>query len=413
MKHSFLLPTVSDRMWNNFHAVPFLFLFMFSSFLMTSTLFSASRRENTPPPPGIVIAASPDWEKLFYGTPSMEIMEDGTYVFTHDWFGPASKGERTFVYQSTDQGKSWTKVSEFPDQKSGSLFRLGNTLYHIGFYRPGKKGMSNECIAIRRSDDMGRTWTHPVDSRNGLLCSDDRYYSDPVPVLVHDGRVYWQIDRFNPEKKNWPPYDTLVISAPDDSDLLNASNWTRSNDVKWDENWPYRGWLEGNCVKRPDGNVSVLLRVEDWHCPGGPGKHAARIDLSKDGRKQEFVKFLNQFPGGHSKFCIRFDEVSRKYWALTNWIQPNQKGARNTLALVCSDDLDQWEVRQIVYQHPDGINGFQYVDWRFVGNDIHFVCRLGWFGKNMHDSNYMIFDTVKDFRNSSREKDAPPLGHLK
>lgn len=377
---------------------------------LNGTASADSQRPGNPPPPGTVIAASPDWAKVFYGTPSMEIMADGTYVFTHDWFGPATHGERTFVYQSHDQGKTWEKVSEFVDQKSGSIFRIGDALYHIGFYRPGIKGQSNECIAIRRSDDQGRTWTVPTDASKGLLCSDDRYYSDPVPVLIHDGRVYWQIDRVNPNKKDWPPFNALVISAPVDSNLLDASNWTRSNDVPWDSSWAYRGWLEGNCVACPDGSVSVFLRVEDWGCPEGPGRHAARLNLSEDGKTLTFGKFLSKFPGGHSKFCIRFDEVSRKYWALTNWIQPGQHGARNTLALVSSDDLESWEVRQIIYQHPDGINGFQYVDWRFVGDEIHFVCRVGWFGQNMHDSNYMVFDVVKDFRNASREKDRPVLG---
>ena len=176
--------------------------------------FGESQRPNTPLPPGTVIAASPDWANVYYGTPSMEIMEDGTYVFTHDWFGPGTKGELTCVYQSHDRGASWEKVSEFTDQKSGTIFRIGAALYHIGFYRPNKPGMSNECIAIRRSDDEGKTWSVPTDAAHGLLCSDDRYYSDPVPVLIHDGRVFWQIARVNPKKKDWPPFDVLVISAP-------------------------------------------------------------------------------------------------------------------------------------------------------------------------------------------------------
>lgn len=370
----------------------------FTLLLTLSVAFAAPQEEGTPQPPGTVIAASPDWQTIYYGTPSMEIMGDGTYVFTHDWFGPGTQGELTRVYQSQDRGASWAQVGEFKDQKSGSIFRVGDSLYHIGFYRPGVKGMSNDCIAIRRSDDMGKTWTVPTDAQHGLLCSDDVYYCDPVPVLLHDGRVFWQIDRTDRTRKDWPPFDMLVISAPQDSDLLDASNWTQSSTVAWDKSWAYRGWLEGNCVACPDGSVSVFARVEDWGCPGGPGRHVARLNLSADGKTLKFDHFLDNFPGGHSKFCIRFDDVSRKYWALTSWIQPGQKGARNTLALVCSEDLEKWEVRRIIYQHPDGRQGFQYVDWRVVGDDIHFVCRLGWFGKNMHDSNYMIFDVVKKFR---------------
>lgn len=382
--------------------------FAFALTFLPLCVHAESQKAGTPQPPGTIIAASPDWENIYYGTPSMEIMPDGTYVFTHDWFGPGTSGELTCVYQSHDRGATWEKVSEFKDQKSGSIFRIGNALYHIGFYRPGVKGMSNECIAIRRSDDMGKTWTVPTDAAHGLLCSDDRYYSDPVPVLIHNGRIYWQVDRVDASRKDWPPFHSLVISAPTDGDLLNAENWTRSSDAVWEKIWPYRGWLEGNCVACPDGSVSVFMRVEDWGAPDGPGRHVARLNLSPDGKELKFSHFLTKFPGGHSKFCIRYDEVSKKYWALTNWMQPG-RGARNTLTLVCSEDLENWEIRQIVYQHTDGQTGLQYVDWRIAGDDIDFVCRVGWYGKNFHDSNYMVFDRVKNFRTTTRENDAPLL----
>ena len=34
------------------------------------------------------------------------------------------------------------------------------------------------------------------------------------------------------------------------------------------------------------------------------------------------------------------------------------------------------------------------------------VARLGWYGKNFHDSNYMIFDTIEGFRERTRQDDA-------
>lgn len=368
---------------------------------------AAPQRENTPPPPGTVIARSVDWEKAFLGSPSMEILSNGTYVFTHDNFN-----KHTDVYQSTDRGNTWAKVGQFDRQRSGTLFAIADVLYQVGYAMPEIKGVSPSCVAIRKSTDGGKTWSEPVDAKTGLLLSDASYYTDPVPVLVHRGRVWWQVDLVDRSRKaDWPgQFGMMAISAPMDSDLLDAANWTRSNAVPWPSHRHFTGWLEGNVVAAPDGSLHILARVEDRKRPGGGGRTVARLDLSADGKTLRFDPengFLD-FPGGAAKFCIRYDDVSRKYWALTNWVQPGQKGARTTLALVCSDDLKDWDVRSIIYQHAKGndVAGFQYCDWRIIGDDVHFVCRLGWYGKNFHDSNYMIFDTIKHFRRRTRQDDA-------
>jgi len=355
-----------------------------------------------------VTARSTNWEKAFLGSPSMEILSDGTYVFTHDDFD-----KHTDVYQSPDRGRTWKKIGQFTRQRSGTLFAIRDALYQVGFAMPKLKGVSDRCVAIRKSTDGGKTWTEPKDGQTGLILSDTAYYADPVPVLFHAGRVWWQVDVVEPKCKDgtgFPRFGMMVISAPIDSDLLNAASWTRSNAVPWQPYQRYAGWLEGNVVASPSGSLHVLARVEDWKQPGGGGKTVARLDLSPDGRTLSFdpkTGFI-PFPGGAAKFCIRYDEFTCKYWALTNWVQPGQRGARTTLALVCSPDLVNWEVRSIVYQHAgaNDVAGFQYCDWRIVGDDIHFVCRLGWYGKNFHDSNYMIFDTVKGFRQRTRSDDA-------
>ena len=379
------------------------------SFALLSLVFSSrclaqSRRDGTPNPPGTVISASPNWEKTYLGSPSMEILEDGTYLMSHDWFGDAR--QHTTVYESKDRGAHWNEISSFDKQNSSTMFRVGNALYLIGFCKPDVAGIGSDCIGIRKSTDNGKTWSTPTDEKTGLILFDSgsKYYADPVPVLFHNGRIFWQCDKISDDGAWGERFSTLVISAPVSADLLDGAQWTASNPVRWAKRPDYKGWLEGNVLADPDGKLVVYMRVE---APGG--KVIARLNLSDDGKRLSFdpeTGFL-PFPGGASKFAIRYDQTSKKYWSLANYVQPGQAGPRNTLALVCSSDLKNWDVRSIVFQHKNGLQGFQYIDWRIQGCDIVFVCRLGWYGKNFHDSNYMIFDTVKDFRVRSRTQDAP------
>ncbi len=89
---------------------------------------------------------------------------------------------------------------------------------------------------------------------------------------------------------------------------------------------------------------------------------------------------------------------------------------RNTVALVCSKDLRDWEVRCIVLYEPDPVRyGFQYLSWRFEGEDIIAVSRTSYpdatsetatFGCDQaHDANYITFHRFTGFR-SLRIKDS-------
>jgi hypothetical protein len=161
-------------------------------------------------------------------------------------------------------------------------------------------------------------------------------------------------------------------------------------------------------VVTPQGEIVNILRNDNR--PEG-GK-ACIIRVSKYGDQVSFdpeTGFID-FPGGCKKFNIRYDAVSGRYWALSNYIPEEYKGGnpertRNTLALVSSRDLRNWEVNKIVLQHPDVTYvGFQYADWRTDGNDMVALIRTaypepdGTNANNCHDSNYIIFYRIKDFR---------------
>lgn len=402
----------------NANRLKLFFLFTFSIAAMAVNQKSSAEEEQTPPP-GVIIDKSPDFQRIHVGSPSMEILPDGTYVASHDWFGSAYGDKKvTVVFQSKDRGATWHKIGEFAGQKGSMMFAAGNRLWHIGWCTPGTEGRSANCIAIRRSDDGGRTWTVPADNKSGLLLSDKHYFVDPAPVLFYKGRIWKEVETVGPKDKgprNWATgFQPMVASAPQDADLLDKSNWTFSNSVRWTSSPGLGGWLEGNVLFTPQGKMIIQMRVDDIRNCG----KAAQVQLSDDGKTASYdpASGFVSMPGGCKKFVIKFDDVSKKYWSLVNWVHPDDVAApdkervRNTLALVCSADLKHWTVRTIVFRHPSTKIGFQYCDWRAVGDDLVFVCRLGWKGApNCHDANYLTFHRLKSFRTLTRANDAPPF----
>ncbi len=392
---------------------------LFGCFVMLLTVSAVGANDPLPPPPGIVIDQSPDPSSIFLGSPSIAFLPNGTYVASHDWFGPgSSKKMITVFFQSKDQGKSWKKISELKNHYWSKLFYCNNALWSVG-WAPKVPGIKTASIAIRRSDDGGRTWTEPKDGKSGLLLADRQYCCEPNPILFHNGKIWTVFEARGPatgkDKRNWATgFCPLVASAPIGADLLDRSVWTFSNSVSWTHQPGLAGWLEGNVLVDPLGKILVLLRVDDVKNCG----KAARINVSDDGKKISFdpqTGFVSM-PGGCKKFMIRYDEKSKKYWALTNWVHPADKDhpdkerVRNTLALAASDDLKKWEIRTIVLRHENTNRGFQYVDWRFEGeDDLVFVSRTAWEGaRNCHDANFLTFHRLKNFRDLTRMNDDLP-----
>jgi hypothetical protein len=356
--------------------------------------------------PGVVIDYSPASSKSYIGSPSLAVCPDGTYVASHDFFGPGSDGNRhTRVFASADRGKTWSKRADLDGQWWSTLFVHRGALYIIGVTK------EYGFVAIRRSDDDGKTWTTPSDKQHGLLRDDGKFHCAPQPVVFHAGRIWRGMeDAMGPG--GWGShFRAFMLSAPEGADLLNAESWTSSNPIGRDPTWlnnSFGGWLEGNAVVTPDGHVVDILRVDQKP----EGETAAMIRISDDGKTATFdpaADFIH-FPGGSKKFTIRFDEQSKRYWALSNWIPPKHvnptpAGTRNTLALISSPDLRNWDVKCVIVYHPDRTkHGFQYVDWLFDGDDMIAACRTatddGLAGAhNFHDANFLTFHRIAHFRN--------------
>ena len=358
--------------------------------------------------------------KTYLGSPSIVRLPSRDLLATHDYFGPGCplnlehEEHLTSVYRSRDDGSSWENLTHIAGAFWSTLFVHRDHVYLLG------TSAQYGSIVIRRSTDGGCTWTHPRDERSGLLFAGGPYHDPPnyhcapMPVLEAGGRLYRAFEDNDP--LNWPKgFRSCVISADADADLLDAANWRMSNKLAYDQaaDPPEfgnakmgAGWLEGNVVADPDGQLWDILRV---HSDPVLNK-AAMVKVSDQGHAVEFdpaTGFID-LPGGLSKFTIRRDPVDGLYWTLANdMCNGDHPIRRNRLSLLCSADLRTWERRKVLmddhYENTphDSVRrtGFQYVDWQLDGEDIIYLVRTAYIGAhNFHDANRVTFSKVERFR---------------
>lgn len=357
--------------------------------------------------------------KTYLGSPSIIRLNNGDLLATHDYFGPGCplnhEGEEhlTSVYRSSDDGKTWVNVTHIANAFWSNLFKRRSAIYLLG------ASQQYGSIVIRRSEDNGNTWTHPKDEKTGLLFhggpfrEPPNYHCAPVPILKKNGRIYRAFEDCTP--CNWGTgFQSLVISANEDAELLDASSWTMSDKMPYNPIWTPKewgavkrpGWLEGNIVEAPNGEIWNILRFNSTPAVD----KAAIIKVSDDGKKLSFdpQNGFIQFPGGMTKFTIRRDFVTQLYLTLSNNnTDPNWPSQRNVLSLHVSDDLIHWRHKKTLIEDDLGLSyeesmrrtGFQYVDWQFDGDDIIYIVRVAYDGAhNFHDANRITFHKLENFR---------------
>jgi hypothetical protein len=215
-------------------------------------------------------------------------------------FGPNSTEKEkaiTQIFGSENRGKNWKPLSRIDALFWASIFVHADVLYLMGTDK------ANGNVVIRKSLDGGATWTEPADSLSGLILNGGNYHSAPVPVVIHENRI-WRAFEDTKNPGGWGhQFRAFMMSAPVDADLLNSKSWICSNPVGRNPEWlagNFGGWLEGNAVITPDGQVVNILRVDYRQ---GVEK-AAVISISADGRAATFnpEQGFIDFPGGCKKF---------------------------------------------------------------------------------------------------------------
>ncbi len=333
-----------------------------------------------------------DFSGKYLCSPSIIRLPNGTLLASMDLFNYGTPQNLSIIYQSKDNGKTWTHLTELYPLFWGKMFICNGKLYMIG--------CSTEYgdLIIGRSDDNGETWTSPTVIFRGACHSREcGWHKAPNPVLIHNGRVMIDVQYGTWAK---PIFCNAVISAPADSDLLNTSNWVCTDLLdppKHIEKRPEGVWcaIEGSLVVAPDGSIVNILRSSDRilmqlnYDPNNPEKRMC-------------LRSFTSYPGNASKFNVIFDEFSKKYLAIISWSLDHPKTLRNLLSLVESDDLVEWKLVKHLIDYRDSDPqkvGFQYVDFIIDGDDILYLTRASLNGaNNFHDANYTLFNRINNFR---------------
>lgn len=334
----------------------------------------------------------------YLASPCIVKHPDGFLLASMDVYGPQDPQNLTLIFRSDDGGETWHYVSELMPSFWGLMFIHQGELYMLS--------TSTEYgdLLIGRSTDGGKTFSIPTVLMRGVGGKNGKagFHKAPHKILCDNGRLYTTVEWGSWGNSAGYKHAALVISIDENDDLMVAENWTFTDPIKFDIFAPELEGLtsnamtiEGTLVKAPDGKLLNIMRFE---------KHGYVIAYALKDTETLSYSHIIEMPTNHSKFTIRYDEVSQKYYAIVSEKYGDCKpGARNLLSLVVSDDLEKWEVasRLIDYRHMDAkAVGFQYVDFFFDGSDILYLSRTALNGaNNFHDSNQITFHRIKDFRN--------------
>ncbi len=387
-------------------------------FIFLSLLFLSFCAFGAEPAGVVVVHNEPSDSGRFIGSPSF-VKIGGVYYASHDFFGPNS-GEREIgisrVYRSIDKGETWEFCSEIQGAFWARLLNIGGKLYLFGPDKnptPSKtkrvlKDLSfglieskhaDNRVLLRRSEDGGKTWTKPQDENSGIILQNGHYGCAPTPSLERNGYLYLALgSRF------------MRLNLAAENPLAAASWELFPNSAVHNMKIGEEKHLCHECgvITLPNGALGMIGKMGYYEC----GDDRAGVFVFDEKNKKTLLyKRKGVFPmlGGRIKFTVCYDDISKKYWSLTNFLPEEDYGEkadlrRNTLALVSSSDLEKWELNCIIFHSPDVVReGWQYVHLEVEGDDIIALSRTALkdaagYPPRGHDANFLTFHRIKDFR---------------
>lgn len=343
-------------------------------------------------------------------SPSLVRHPDGFLLASMDVYGPRYPQNLNLIFRSDDDGETWHYVSELMPSFWGKLFLHRGELYMLS--------CSTEYgdLLIGRSTDGGRTFGAPVcllRGSNGKK-GNDGFHKNPQNVFLHKGRIYHTL-----EWGTWSNLEychaAMVMSCDVNDDLLVPENWSFSAPKKFDPaDAPELSHLractmtiEGTLTTDPAGRLFNVMRFGGHRCA-----IAYAVNTEDHDAPLEYSHCI-PFPANLSKFMIKYDPVSGKYYSIASRLTENVKSARNLLSLMASEDMLNWYlVTDLIDRSdcdPEKI-GFQYVDFEFEGDDILFLCRTAMNDPHdYHDSNYSTFHRIRNFRSLEENSSKAPV----
>ncbi len=399
-----------------------------------------------------IIFQSPDASRIYCYSPGLARTATGRLVATFDLGGPgvaelagpkSTHGDfnscnQGKVYISDNHGKTWRHTADLPMLHSRP-FIAGNSLYVIGH---------NGVLSISGSNDNGETW-----SEVSTLDNSETWHQAPCAVDYRHEKIYLTMEAQIPGA-TWPGVAPVLMSADVSSDLLKRASWTFSNKLPFPDECrkantigvPFyptgfltpKGsdrrfcgdpcWLESHVVRiydpkhnfydPADKTVFIWMRVHTGLTNIGAiakGEEAEdgslRLDTVKSpaGAPMVFVPL----PGGHMKFHILYDEISKLYWLLSTQstdsmtrpeLLPGDRynlpdNERQRMQLHFSKNLFDWCFAGIVADGGSAGQSRHYPSMVIDGDDLCILARSGdQRAKSAHNGNLITFHKVENFR---------------
>lgn len=399
----------------------------------------------------VTLHESPKPETIYCYTPGITRLDTGRLVATFDLGGKGVPKESNHgrIMTSDDHGRTWTLRGEFPFMHARP-FAAGKALYVLG--------QSGDLMVVR-SDDQGLTWSAPVK-----LTQKQSWHQSACSVLYANGCVYLVMEhRITTDIKGWCVGEMapVLMRGKVDADLTKRENWTFASELSFRQTIPnvekdpaidyfgvpffpaaypsgslpapHRnsapiGWLETNVVQIVDPNhVWFDPQGRTFHLwarahTGGTGFAAiakvvensdgtmtTQLEKVPSGKKVLFIPC----PGGHMRFHVLYDAVTKLYWLLSSQATDSMTRAdkldadrfnlpnneRHRLQLHFSKNMVDWCFAGLVAQGPTVKQSRHYASMTIDGDDLHILSRSGDArAKSAHDGNLITLHTVRQFR---------------